>query len=503
MLESRRHAAGICGGCADGMLRHAAQRHRRCATLAAMAALIVAMLGPRSGTAAPIEPSPGYLDETLLRFDGPNGASPYATLLMDGFGNLYGTTVGGGEEGDGAIFELKRTPLGWSETLLYSFCSQSNCADGRQPYGGLIMDGSGNLYGTTFFGGSSNGGVAFELTPPAPPSTTWTYTLLYNFCTQGGCADGNQPEGTLIMDASGNLYGTTPVGGTDQQGVVFQLKPNQSRTVWTESVLYNFCVSVTCCLSSNCVDSSNPVGGLIMDGSGNLYGTTDGGLYEKGDVFELSPPTPPATVWSYTELHEFSNNCTGQSCIDGYTVVAPLIMDAAGNLYGTTLAGGTANHGVVFELTRPRQSGAEWAESLLHEFAGPEGAEPIGGLAFGCAHTIWPTPTCDEQLLIGTTYYGGSDNAGTVFAVTPNESRTVWTEEVLHSFCSQRSRGSCSDGNYPYSTVVVDGFGDLYGATVYGGGGAGSCGGNCGTVFELVPPGSPVNPLLPRPASPE
>jgi hypothetical protein len=185
------------------------------------------------------------------------------------------------------VFQLTPDSTGtvWTETVLYSFCSQAGCADGKNPSAGLIMDASGNLYGTTNAGGntSTSGGTVFQLTPDST-GTAWTETVLHSFCSQTACGDGSFPTGDLIMDASGNLYGTTARGGGfGRQGLVFQLTPDSTGTVWTETVLYSFC------RQTNCADGAGPIAGLLMDASGNLYGTTNTG-------------------------GNFNNKCAGQGC---------------------------------------------------------------------------------------------------------------------------------------------------------------------------------------------
>ena len=175
----------------------------------------------------------------------------------------------------------------YNEQTLYRFCSQSNCADGATPYAGLIMDGAGNLYGTTLGNGTINQGVVFQLTPDQT-GTAWTETVLYRFCSQTNCADGAYPEAGLIMDEAGNLYGTTYYGGIGGSGVVFRLTPDQTGTAWTETVLYSFCSQ------TDCADGATPSAGLIMDRAGNLYGTTAfGGIFAgllngHGVVFALN-----------------------------------------------------------------------------------------------------------------------------------------------------------------------------------------------------------------------
>jgi uncharacterized repeat protein (TIGR03803 family) len=205
---------------------------------------------------------------------------------MDAGGNLYGTTaLGGNSSNSGVIFKLTPNSTGWTETVLYRFCSQTGCADGASPYAGLTRDSSGNLYGTAKNGGvtacTGGCGVVFRL---APNGSGWTYSAIHTFCSQNSnCADGAFPQAGLIMDGAGNLYGTTYNGGTgtNRQGTVFKLTPNTSG--WTETVLYNFCSQ------SNCTDGANPQAPLIMDSAGNLYGTTayGGNSNNGGVVFAL------------------------------------------------------------------------------------------------------------------------------------------------------------------------------------------------------------------------
>jgi uncharacterized repeat protein (TIGR03803 family) len=334
------------------------------AVFALAAALPVATAEPRSGAA------PSVTEQTLYSFC-PNtsrncadGAFP-SGLIMDAAGNLYGTTTEGGEGGGGAdlcngigcgtVFQLTPTGTGWSEKVLYSFCPQSNCADGAIPYAGLIMDGSGNLYGTSVRGGIGVGTV-FQL---RPIDTGWTETVLYSFGSQS--ADGYFPYAGLIMDGAGNLYGTTSAGGANHWGTVFQLTPTGSG--WSEQVLYSFCSQF------QCADGASPYAGLIMDASGNLYGTTPdtggGAPYGFGTVFKL---TLTQTGWTETVLYHF---CSQSNCVDGAWPYAGLVMDASGNLYGTTARGGANSYGfggTVFQLT---PTDTEWSEKVLYSFGSP------------------------------------------------------------------------------------------------------------------------------------
>src|ERR1019366_2578878 len=266
--------------------------------------------------------------------DGTDGYYPEVGLIVDAAGNLYGTTTAGGAYNSGTGFEL--TPAaggGWTETVLHNF---GNGTDGATPYAGLIFDAAGNLYGTTQYGGTYGVGTVFELTPAGGGS--WTEKVLYSFNHNG--ADGGVPAAGLIFDAAGNLYGTTVNGGTGSNcvlgcGTVFELTPAAGGG-WTEQVLHSF--------NNNGADGSTPFAGLIFDAAGNLYGTTfAGGTYGYGTVFELTPAAGGG--WTETVLHNFGNGT------DGTAPYAGLIFDAAGNLYGTTFVGGTYGYGTVFEVT--------------------------------------------------------------------------------------------------------------------------------------------------------
>lgn len=319
--------------------------------------------------------------ETILHSfnnDGTDGVYPYAGVILGKKGNLYGITTGGGAYGYGMVFEL--TPSG-KETILHSF--QWNGIDGFGPFGGLVLDKKGNLYGTTAYGGAHGDGTVFELTPSGAE------TILYSFDWNG--TDGYNPESTLLLDAEGNLYGTTSNGGTYGYGTVFKLTASGS-----ETILHSFGASG---------DGYYPSAKLTFGKKGNLYGTTGtGGAYGYGTVFEL-PSSGSETI-----LHSFNADGT-----DGTNPEAGLVLGKKGVLYGTTVSGGAfcspAGCGTVFELT------AKGKESVLHSF-GPvgDGYYPYGGLVL------------DKQgNLYGTTYDGGYETGecayfggcGTVFKVTP------------------------------------------------------------------------------------
>jgi uncharacterized repeat protein (TIGR03803 family) len=289
--------------------------------------------GPNNGGVV-FELSPntggGWTEKIVHGFtiNGTTGSYPQASLIFDALGNLYGTTNAGGTHGPGAVFELMpKAGGGWTEKVLYSF--NNNGTDGKLPRGGLIFDGGGNLYGTTYQGGSSNGGTVFKLTPAAGGG--WTETVLHSF---GSGQDGNTPMADLILDAAGNLYGTTFYGGANAFGMVFELTPGAGGS-WTETVVHNF--------SNNATDGGFPSVGLVSDSSGSLYGATQkGGSLGYGVVFKLTPTTGGS--WTETVLHDFG------SSRDGVSPQGNLIFDAVGNLYGTTYEGG-GGWGTVFEIT--------------------------------------------------------------------------------------------------------------------------------------------------------
>lgn len=225
------------------------------------------------GAALELSPTPGGYVKTVV-FNFPAGSTPLGGLVADNTGHYYGTTSAGGT-GYGTVYALTLVPgVGWKRSVLYRFSGQ---ADGAAPHGELFMDAAGNLYGTTSTGGSSSGGTAFELSPPAPgaASFAWSETTLYDF------AAGSAPMAGLVMDSSGNLYGTTSSAGADGYGTVYELSPAAPGLAWTRTTLHRF---------TNGGDGGNSMGALTFDAKGNLYGTTTtGGASNAGTVFELTP----------------------------------------------------------------------------------------------------------------------------------------------------------------------------------------------------------------------
>jgi uncharacterized repeat protein (TIGR03803 family) len=391
-------------------------------------------------------------EEVLHSFqnDGTDGIDPGPGLISDGAGNLYGTTSVGGTHNWGTVFELSPAAGGgWTEKVLYSFAS---VPDGSWPMSALIFDAAGNLYGTTLSGGTNNGGTVFELSPDGGGG--WTEKVLHNFGIGG--IDGDEPQAGLIFDAAGNLYGTTGRGGGTFYGTVFELSPDGGGG-WTEQVLHSFgagtdgafpyaglifdaagnlygttyeggafdtCAAEGCgtvfelmpaaggnwtekvlySFDYNSGGGIAPSANLIFDGAGNLYGTTSSGYYgdSNGTVFELSPTA--GGNWTEQVLHSFGSGT------DGNNPVGSLIFDFAGNLYGTTAWGGTFSSclngcGTVFELMPA--AGGNWTEQVLHNFADvPDGSWPHSALIFDTAGNLY-----------GTTLLGGNSAHGTVFEI--------------------------------------------------------------------------------------
>lgn len=379
-----------------------------------------------------------------------DGALPNGPLVMDKAANLYGTTFYGGStncfDGCGTVFRL--APDG-TETVLYAFCSKdTSCPDGEYPDSPLLIDSSGNLYGTTAVGGTGqDGGTIFRLAPDG------TETVLYSFCSRADCTDGEEPQGRVIMDRRGQLYGTTVGGGTSQDGgTVFEVTQDGK-----EKILYSFCSQ------SGCTDGYNPDGGVVRDGAGNLYGTTlNGGSNARncsifqsgicGTVFKIDSTGAETVLYSF---------CASGGCPDGAGPYAGVVLDKNGNLYGTTAAGGRLDAscpnvvddrycGVVFEL-QPNST-----ETVLYAFCGQsncaDGALPLAGVTL-------------QQNKSGITLYGtaegggGAQGDGVVYRLSSG------IEKVLHAFCS---RTNCNDGAVPQSGLIKEG-GSVVGTTLVGG----------------------------------
>jgi len=357
---------------------------------------------------------------------------------------------------------------GTTEYLVYNFPHTAlPILAGCNPAGNLLADSLGNLYGAAGCGTSSQG-VIFKLTRPVAPATAWTESVLYAFT---GGSDGATPNGGLIWDSAGNLYGTTGAGGTSGKGTVFELSPPAAGlTDWTETVLHSF--------EGGTTDGENPLAGVVFDKSGNLYGVTfQGGTVDKalcrigcGIAFQLTPPVSEGGTWTENVLHFF----TGTQGVGPRGVP---VLDAKNNVYGAAEGGGKAGDGLIFRLTPPAEGLTAWAFKVLYAFGKPpDGISPWGGLTLH-----------GKGLLYGTTNNGGAEGFGTVFQLAPPAvAGEAWTETILYSF------DSASDGAYPQANVVFDSTGHIYGTTTAGGGlGSEECvaqTAGCGVVFEMSPP---------------
>ncbi len=377
---------------------------------------------------------------------GGDGGYPYTGLTIDRAGILYGTAVGGGTYNHGVVFKLTRIGSNWSLTPLYSFAGGS---DGSGPQGRIAIAADGALYGTTSAGGSQmcvgfGCGTVFRLIPPITipktARTSWKEIVIHTFTG----LDGANPQGDLTFDDAGNIYGTTVDGGEFNWGTIYRLA--RSGGVWTHSILFS---------ARNDADGAEPHGGVTFDKSGNLYGTFQFSLGGNGTAFQLTPSgsdwiehtihhfdfngdngiepigglivdnlgdlfgttlyggsfpaggvvfelTPSANGWNYSTIHSFTDGDGGP--------MDKLVMDAAGNLYGTTLSGGAYGEGTVFKLT---PSGGGWIHTVLYDFcpAGypcPDGSEPMSALALDAQGNLY-----------GTTSRGGANGYGVVFEITP------------------------------------------------------------------------------------
>jgi len=393
--------------------------------------------------------------KVLGSFNNTNGANPYAGLVSDTAGNLYGTTCCGGAHNYGTVFELSpKAGGGWSEKILHSF--NDNGKDGYAPGGNLIFDSDGNLYGTASGGTGlckeSNYvigcGMVFELMPQTDGS--WKEKVLHNFFNKG--EEGMDPSG-LVFDSAGNLYGVTSYSGVpDGGGTVYELSPTAGGD-WSFAVIYYFA-------------TGNPQGNLVIDSRGNLYGTAGyAGTYLYGMAYELSPSV--GGTWTEAVLHSFDQNHDGT---DGACPCSSLIFDSAGNLYGTTVRGGIydTGDGTVFELSPA--AGGSWTETILHNFdCHTDGCAPNASLVFDASGNLHGTTTNGGA---GSCPYG--NGCGTVFELSP-QTGGAWAETALHSF------GAGAYGAIPFSNLILDSAGNLYGTTSKGGSS------QDGTVFEITP----------------
>jgi uncharacterized repeat protein (TIGR03803 family) len=370
--------------------------------------------------------------DVIFSFEEEEGEYADTDLETDSAGNIYGTTVLGGDHGSGTVFQLSPTPSGWVHTVLYSF---TGGADGGEPYKGVSIDRHGYhgdpkaLYGTAVTGGSGSCeggcGVVYKLTNL---NGTWNQTVIYAFT---GADDGSGPGARVTVDRNGDVYGMTPTGGTYGVGTIYKLHPHAGS--YTFQVIHTF-------TGGN--DGATGSAGRMLLRHGRLYGAaTSGGMYGSGVVFELTPTA--VGEWDFRTLYSFH----GQP--DGSFPYGALLRAGSGKIYGTTYYGGKNGIGSVYELS-PRPVG-EWDGRVIYSFQpGNDGNSPISNLVRDAAGNLY-----------GTTSEGGL-GSGTIFKLAPIGGGQ-WIESVVHPFAGP------PDGSFSYNGMVGDRFGNFYGATVHGG----------------------------------
>jgi len=378
----------------------------------------------------------------IANFNAYTGQSP-AYVTWDGHGNIYGTTFYGGRSGylgPGVVYKVSPSDSGWKLTLLYAF---TDGLDGGHPNGGITIGPDGSLYGTTNYGGTHGYGVVYKLQPPVAQCRSalcyWTETVLYNFSGQD---DGAGPQGNLVFDGDGNLYGTALAAVNGTHGALYMLSPSPGG--WTFHLIHTF---------TGGMDGGEPANGVIFDRAGNLFGVAEmGGATGNGVVYEFSRS---GSGWSEAILHNFSSSGNPDGVQPG-----GLAIDSTGNLFGLTSLGGGSGWGTVFEV----QAGS-------------------GGYTFNTIFTFTPqtggapgfitTPLLDAAgNVYGTGGSGGTDGAGIIFRLSP--SGGGWDFAVVHNFTGQ-------DGDEPGGTLASDAQGNIYGATENGGAYS------FGVVWQLVP----------------
>ncbi len=378
---------------------------------------------------------------TLVNFSGANGSQPSSPLVQGFDGNLYGATSAGGIysncSGIGGCGTIYSTTTDGALTTLHNFCpSSSSCLYGRTPGSTVVLDPSGDFYGTTPFGGSSNWGEVYRIT-----ANGVTFARIYSFCALSNCTDGQNPGG-LLRASDENLYGVTTVGGAHGQGTVFKMSRHGTLTT-----LYNFCSL------ANCADGQEP-SGIIQANDGNLFGLTfaGGASNSRGTIFKITSSGTLTTLYIFCAQG-------GTDCPDG-AYPSGLFQAADGDLYGTS-SGGTNNNGTVFRIS---PSGTF---KSLYTFCSQ----------VNCADGFGPTSLIQatDGNFYGTTGGGGASNEGTIFQLTPSG---VFTK--LYDFCPQVCANNPSPGGLVQHTD-----GNFYGLTLYGGSSANCGAAGCGTVFKL------------------
>jgi hypothetical protein len=452
--------------------------------------IVLVALALMMGTATAAQ----WNEKLLYTFqDTPDGSAPFGAIVRDKQGNLYGVTQEGGANNCspfaycGTVFQLAPPANqggAWKETVLHVFQGNSK-RDGSVPAGGLVMDSQGTLYGTTAYGGTGNCvligikagcGMVFELSPPLRKGGSWKETVLYSFPTS---KQGYLPNGELVFDTAGNLYGATVFGGGrgtscnafyQYCGAVFELNPPKTKGgKWTEKVLHAF---------GGGKDGANPNGGLIFDREGAIYGTAYAGGANPtcqgasttgcGTVFRLKRSSDGS--WKETELHQFMGGTN-----DTNTPGSGLVWGQNGDLFGTTVGGANSHgdDGAIYRLSPSTTKKGHWDETLLHRFgAGNVPSGPMSPVTFDRAGNLF-----------GAAAFGGEFGAGAIFRLVPKTQMPFsWTFSVVYAFLG------APDGSYPASNLVLDSSGNIYGTTQQSGKTSGDCGNQgCGTVYQVSP----------------
>ncbi|HTZ95791.1 MAG TPA: choice-of-anchor tandem repeat GloVer-containing protein [Terriglobales bacterium] len=442
------------------------------------AALVALALAPAA--------SAQWNEEVLYSFQGiPDGIGPIGRIVHDKQGNLYGATVDGGAancQGTaqcGTVYEL--TPPAkngdpWAEVVLHVF-QPIDTGDGAAPGGGLVMDGAGNLYGVTgyqgtgqceLFGSVDGCGTVYEMSPPSQPGGAWTEAVIYNF--QGG-KDGYVPNGDLVFDKAGNLYGVTLFGGG--RGTTCDAFYGGNCGTWTEKVLYSFAGAGPWSVNG---DGGQPIGGLVFDAKGNIYGTTfyggdSAGICESragcGTAFELLAPRRNSDRWTEKVLHRFQGQPN-----DGVGPNGNLIL-VDGALYGTTVGGGAPENGTIFQLQLTPGGDGDWTEAIIHVFGGGEEGDGTSPLLSGPNLTFYGTA-------------GGSNpgDGGAIYQLQPpGQEGGQWIYSEDYTFPPFGSQNAYD----PQDLGFVNGGSGMYGSSLYGGSSQNCGDSGCGTVWGVRP----------------
>lgn len=443
-------------------------------TLVLALALALALLG--FGAAVPARAASTFkLLKSLCANDAcSDGQTPSGTLVSDSSHNIYGTTQAGGTHGGGVIFQMlfNTTTQAYRYRPLYDFCDLSNCTDGQTPTNTkLVIDKNGVIYGTTAAGGGSNSGVVFRLTPN-DNKTHYHFDKIYDFCVEfSACQDGAKPTGGLTFagDATGStydgvapLYGSTVQGGrSTNAGLVFSLTPGAAGAAPTVKQLYKFCQFG----HSSCTDGKNPIGNMVVDKNGNIWGATmaGGGATGPGTLFKLVPTA--SGPWAETTVYSF---CSAASCADGLTPTTGLAVDASGNFYGTTSTGGIAFRkcpdtgcGVLFKLTANGSN-----ETTLYSFCKLDKCAD-GGLPAGVV--LDPNGN-----IYGGTAAGGAHHNGNFYKLAGTTMTDLYDIKCV--------KGTCGNGIDPSGAMLLNANDDLFGDMLDGG-----RNGEGGTLFKLSP----------------